>query len=197
MSFTDSSVTVFRKSREWKEASLPEPVITPLKRYAEVLDVPESWPVFTTLHRPSLASHVSTGLSDAGLDDDEIERVRAGAHDLIVAAEHDLDAPKPLTTDGARSIMERIWTHETARHDQETAYRRNLVDHNRQRVIECVSHLLRSGFDCFISHLSQENSALLKSDLISRYHRFRRVKPRKSNLPWRSTSSTSLSSVVT
>jgi len=44
----------------------------------EVLDVPESWPVFTTLHRPSLASHVSDGLGDAGLDDDAIERVRAG-----------------------------------------------------------------------------------------------------------------------
>ncbi|RLM62487.1 site-specific recombinase [Halorubrum sp. Atlit-26R] len=112
VSFGDSSVTVFRKSREWKEASLPEPVIGPLKRYAEVLDVPESWPVFTTLHRPSLASHVSDGLGDAGLDDDAIERVRGGAPDLIVATEHDLDAPKPLTTDGARSIMERLWTHE-------------------------------------------------------------------------------------
>jgi len=89
VSFADSSVTVFRKSREWKEASLPEPVIGPLKRYAEVLDVPESWPVFTTLHRPSLASHVSDGLGDAGLDDDAIERVRAGRADLIVAAEHD------------------------------------------------------------------------------------------------------------
>jgi sialidase-1 len=39
--------------------------------------------------------------------------------------------------------------------------------------------------------------ALLKSDLISRYHGFRRVKPRKSNLTWRSISSTSSSSVVT
>ena len=40
-------------------------------------------------------------------------------------------------------------------------------------------------------------SALLKSDLISRYHRFRRMKPRKSNLPWKLISSTSSSSVVT
>ncbi|MDB2226242.1 CRISPR-associated endonuclease Cas2 [Halorubrum ezzemoulense] len=39
--------------------------------------------------------------------------------------------------------------------------------------------------------------ALLKSDLISRYHGFRRVKPRKSSLVWRSISSTSSSSVVT
>jgi len=37
VSFADSSVTMFRKSREWKETSLPNPVITPLKRYAEVL----------------------------------------------------------------------------------------------------------------------------------------------------------------
>ena len=39
--------------------------------------------------------------------------------------------------------------------------------------------------------------AVLNSDLIYRYHRFRRVKPRKSNLPWKSISSTSSSSVVT
>ena len=40
-------------------------------------------------------------------------------------------------------------------------------------------------------------SAVLNSDRICRYRRFRRVKPRRSNLPWNSTSSTSLSSVVT
>ena len=112
VSFADSSVIVFRKSREWNEASFLEPVIGSLRRYTEVLDVPESWPVFTTLHRPSLASHVSDGLGDAGLDDDETERVRGGAPDLIVAAENDLDAPKLLTTDGPRSIMEWLWTHE-------------------------------------------------------------------------------------
>jgi len=112
VSFADSSVTVFRKSREWKEASLPGPVIKPLRRYAEILEVPDSWPVFTTLHRPSLASHVTEGLADAGLDDVAIDRLRSGAPDLIVAADHDLAAPKPLTTDGARSIMDRIWNHE-------------------------------------------------------------------------------------
>jgi len=122
VSFRDSSVTVFRKSREWKEASLPEPVITPLKRYAKVLNVPESWPVFTTLHRPSLASYVTKGLADPGLDDDAIERIREGAPDLIVAAEYGLDALKPLTTEGARSIMERLWTHDAL------ADRRNELD---------------------------------------------------------------------
>jgi len=122
LSFTDSSVTVFRKSREWKEASLPDPVITPLKRYAEVLDVSDSWPVFTTLHRPSLASYVTAGLADAGLDDTAIERIRAGAPDLIVAAEYNLNAPNPLTTDGARSIMERLWN------DDALADRRDELD---------------------------------------------------------------------
>jgi len=68
--------------------------------------------VFTTTHRPSLASHVTEGLADAGLDDVAIERDRSGAPDLIVATEYGLDAPKPLTTDGARSIMERLWNHD-------------------------------------------------------------------------------------
>jgi hypothetical protein len=39
-------------------------------------------------------------------------------------------------------------------------------------------------------------SALLKSDLIDRFYGFRSVKPRKSNLAWRSVSSNSLISVV-
>jgi len=95
-----------------EEASLPEPVIGPLKRYAEVLDVRVVAGVHDVAPAVARLAHVSDGLGDAGLDDDAIERVRAGAPDLIVAAEHDLDAPKPLTTDGARSIMERLWTHD-------------------------------------------------------------------------------------
>ncbi len=110
LSFDDSSVTVFRKSREWKEASLPDPVIAPLSRYYNVLEPPKEWPVFTTLHRPSLSSHVQDKLDDAGLTEAEIAAEREVRPDLLVAAAHDLLAPKPLTTDGARRVMERLWT---------------------------------------------------------------------------------------
>lgn len=112
ISFEDSSVTVFRKKREWKEASLPEPVVDPLRRYYDVLEPPEEWPVFTTLHRPSLSTHVQERLGDAGFTHAEIATERESRPDLLVAAEHDLAAPKPLTTNGARRVMERLWNHE-------------------------------------------------------------------------------------
>lgn len=112
ISFEDSSVTVFRKKREWKEASLPEPVIGPMRRYYNVLEPPEEWPVFTSLHRPSLSRHVQDKLADAGYTEEEIAAEREGRPDLLVAADHDLAPPKPLTTNGARSVMERLWNHE-------------------------------------------------------------------------------------
>ena len=44
--------------------------------------------------------------------------------------------------------------------------------------------------------IGEEEIALLNSDLISRNHVIRRMKPRNSILPWKSISSTSLSTVV-
>ncbi|MFC6770099.1 tyrosine-type recombinase/integrase [Halorubrum pallidum] len=104
----DNTLRVFRKSQEWEASPLPDTVLPALTRYRELLSPPEDWPVFTTLHRPSLASHVTDALSDAGYSTDEIESIRAEKPDLLVAADHDLPAPKPLTTDGARRIMKRL-----------------------------------------------------------------------------------------
>ena len=108
VSFEDRSATVYRKNQQWKEASLPEPVIGPIQRYKRLLDPPEDWPVFTTLHRPTLSSHVQSGLTDAGLDQEEVSDVRAAWPDLLAAAEYDLDAPPALTTDGARRVMQKL-----------------------------------------------------------------------------------------
>jgi len=108
VTFEDRSATVYRKNQQWKEASLPEPVIGPLKRYKQLLKPPEEWPVFTTLHRPTLSTYVQEGLADAGLDEDAINDVRATWPDLLAAAEHDLGAPPALTTDGGRRMMKRL-----------------------------------------------------------------------------------------
>lgn len=101
----NNTLRVFRKSQEWDDTALPETVVPALTRYKELLDPPEDWPVFTTLHRPSLASHVTDALSDAGYSDDEIDALRAEKPDLLVAADEDLPAPTPFTTSGARRMM--------------------------------------------------------------------------------------------
>ncbi|GAB7095436.1 phage integrase SAM-like domain-containing protein [Halolamina litorea] len=108
VSFSDNNVTVYRKKQQWDEASLPDPVLGPLERYGRLLDVPEDWPVFTTLHRPTLARHVTAGLEARGLSESEIERQRDGRPDLLVAAEFDLNAPPALKPNGARRVLERL-----------------------------------------------------------------------------------------
>ena len=108
LSFSDNNVTVYRKKQQWDEASLPDPVLGPLKRYRQLLDAPEDWPVFTTLHRPTLARHVTAGLREQGLEEGEIERVRDAKPDLLVAAEFDLDAPPALKPNGARRVLQRL-----------------------------------------------------------------------------------------
>jgi len=131
VSFEDRSATVYRKNQQWKEASLPEPVIGPLQRYKRLLDPPDDWPVFTTLHRPTLSSHVQSELADAGFDEDEIADIRSTWPDLLAAAEHDLDAPSALTTDGARRMMEKLSTE--ARIDVDDGRHDYLAPHGGRR----------------------------------------------------------------
>ncbi|OTF01942.1 site-specific integrase [Halorubrum sp. SD683] len=108
VSLSDNNVTVYRKKQQWDEASLPDPVVGPLRRYRRLLDAPEDWPVFTTLHRPSLARHVTTGLRERGLSATEIDRQREGKPDLLVASEFGLDAPPALKPNGARRVLQRL-----------------------------------------------------------------------------------------
>jgi integrase len=108
ISFRDRSATVYRKNQRWKEASLPEPVVGPLQRYRRLLDPPAEWPVFTTLHRPSLTQFVRSELEAEGVDDERIATIRETWPDLLAGTEHELTAPPALTTDGARRVMQRL-----------------------------------------------------------------------------------------
>lgn len=108
--FDDRAMTVFRKKQEWDDASLPEPVLHPLRIYTRLLDPPDDeWPVFPTLHRPTLAALVRDGLADRGLDEDEIETVREeGGPDLLVCRDRDLGPPASITANGARKRLKRL-----------------------------------------------------------------------------------------
>ncbi|NHN49445.1 site-specific integrase [Halostella sp. JP-L12] len=108
VSFADKNATVFRKKQAWDEASLPDPLLGPLRRYRRLLDPPSEWPVFPTLHRPTLARHVTSELAENGHDEGEIVRIREGTSDLLVAAEHDLSPPPALKPNGARRVMKRL-----------------------------------------------------------------------------------------
>ncbi|WP_115864503.1 phage integrase SAM-like domain-containing protein [Halorussus litoreus] len=105
----DGSMHVYRKKQQWDSASLPDPVISPLRNYQRLLDLPtERWPVFPTFDQRTLATLVSEELADQGLKPAEIDDQRSTyARDLLLAIDEDIQPPS-LTTDGARTVLRRI-----------------------------------------------------------------------------------------
>ncbi|WP_436936570.1 tyrosine-type recombinase/integrase [Halovenus marina] len=105
----DGSMDVYRKKQQWDAASLPDPVISPLQSYRKLLDPPaERWPVFPTLDQRTLAELVHEELADRGEQSETIEERRDEyARDLLLALDEDIRPPS-ITTDGARSILQRL-----------------------------------------------------------------------------------------
>ena len=105
----DGSMDVYRKKQQWDAASLPDPVVSPLRSYRELLDPPtERWPVFPTLDQRTLATLVRDELANRGQQSGAIqERRDAFARDILLALAEDI-RPQSTTTDGARSVLERL-----------------------------------------------------------------------------------------
>ena len=106
---TDGSMDVYRKKQQWDAASLPDPVISPLRSYRKLMDPPtDRWPVFPTLDRRTLAELVQEELADRGEQSDTIDERRGEyARDLLLALNEDIRPPS-ITTDGARSMLQRL-----------------------------------------------------------------------------------------
>jgi integrase len=105
----DGSMDVYRKKQQWDAASLPDPVISPLRNYRQLMDPPtERWPVFPTLDQRTLTGLVQEELADRGEQSDAIdERRDEYARDLLLALDEDIRPPS-ITTGGARSILQRL-----------------------------------------------------------------------------------------
>jgi integrase len=104
------SMNILRKTQQYDDASLPAPVVTALRIYKRAFSPPDAeWPVFPTLHFPTLARIVRDGLSAAGYSEDEIAAIRAESeYDFIVCREYGLAPPPAVTTAGARSRMKTL-----------------------------------------------------------------------------------------
>jgi hypothetical protein len=109
LSLEDGSMDVYRKKQQWDAASLPDPVISPLRSYRQLMDPPtERWPVFPTFDQRTLAELVQEELAERGERLEAIgERRDEYARDLLLALDEDLRPPS-ITTDGARSILQRL-----------------------------------------------------------------------------------------
>lgn len=105
----DGSMNVYRKKQQWDAASLPDPVISPLRNYRQLMNPPTvRWPVFPALDRRTLAGLVQEELADRGERPDAIDQRRGEyARDLLLTLDEDIRPPS-ITTDGARSILKRL-----------------------------------------------------------------------------------------
>ncbi len=109
LSLDDGSMDVYRKKQQWDAASLPDPVISPLRSYRQLMDPPTGrWPVFPTFDQRTLAGLVQDELADRGEHTEAIaERREEYARDLLLALDEDIRPPS-ITTDGTRSILQRL-----------------------------------------------------------------------------------------
>ncbi|WP_418286918.1 phage integrase SAM-like domain-containing protein [Halorubrum sp. DTA46] len=132
LSLDDGSMDVYRKKQQWDAASLPDPVISPLRSYRQLMDPPtERWPVFPTFDQRTLAELVREELADRGERPEAItERRDEYARDLLLALDEDI-RPTSITTDGARSVLQRL--SETAEIDIDHPKHDYLAPHGGRR----------------------------------------------------------------
>ncbi|SFL55675.1 Site-specific recombinase XerD [Halogranum rubrum] len=111
VSLADSTLTVFSKNQRWSDRSLPSQALAAVDRYRTVLDPHPDWPVFPTLHYPSLYEVIRTGLSADGWAESSVEEYvdDLSGHPAIFETlrEYDLSPPS-MTTDGVRRTMRRL-----------------------------------------------------------------------------------------
>jgi len=102
ISLDDGSMDICRKKQQWDVASLPDPVIAPLRSYRTLMDPPTvQWPVFPTFDQRTLATLVQDGSDTIEGQRDEYAR------DFLLALDEHIHPPS-ITTDGARSILQRL-----------------------------------------------------------------------------------------
>lgn len=107
------SMRVLGKSQEWESAPLPPRAARVLQRYKTALaPSSDAWPVFPSLHRPSLYDAARSALETKGVttSHEQDDRIDAAGGPLAVLRNLDGEAAAPpaLTITGARSVMQRL-----------------------------------------------------------------------------------------
>ena len=102
------TLIVLGKSQADEEAPLPPQARDPLERLQQALrPASGDWPVFPTLHRPTLSRVVRDRFADDGYDTTEIEAA-IDEHDWPALYRTHEFVPPALTTNGGRTVMCRI-----------------------------------------------------------------------------------------
>jgi len=143
---------VFGKTREWQSVPLPSDTVERLDRYRSVLDPSTThWPVFPTRHAPTVSRRIRAQVDDDV--DERLEDVETTIHDL--AREYEV-SPPALTTNGARSVMQRLC--EEAELDVEGYLR----PHGGRRA---------AGHQVYTEASAEDAQALLRHESVETTHR--------------------------
>ena len=102
------TLVVLGKSQADEKAPLPPQACDPLDRLHQALrPVSGDWPVFPTLHRPTLSRTIRIALANIGFDTEEIEEA-INEHDWLALYRTYEVVPPALTTNGGRTVIRRV-----------------------------------------------------------------------------------------
>jgi integrase len=105
--FDAGVVRVFGKTREHQTMQVMTPALDRLERFRALLAPPSpDWPVFVSLHRPSLYATLREELGERGWREDRIEERLDDDGPLALARAEDV-TPRAISLQGARSMMQR------------------------------------------------------------------------------------------
>ncbi|XVH33721.1 tyrosine-type recombinase/integrase (plasmid) [Haloferacaceae archaeon DSL9] len=103
----NNTITVLSKKQKWSDRSLPAQAAGPMRRYLDALrPATDEWPVFVSLHSPSLYEAIRSDLGAERAGD--VLADATGAAEALAACRDRGVTPPPLSTHGARSVMKRL-----------------------------------------------------------------------------------------
>ena len=106
LNLENGTMTVLGKGDQTYEiVGLPRQALSALERYRATLEPPnEDWPIFPTLHVPTLSTVAREGFRSEGLSTGEIDAMLDEQSALDALRAHGF-VPPAITTDGARRLM--------------------------------------------------------------------------------------------
>jgi integrase len=106
----DNRLTVLSKRAQetWSDRSLPGQTISALEHQKSSLEPPnDDWPIFPSMHRPTLYKQLRAAMAAAGLSEDVVKD-RIDAEPTFKLLRKFEVTPPSMTTAGARRLMKRL-----------------------------------------------------------------------------------------
>ena len=102
------TIDVLGKSQDDEQAPLTNKPVPALRRWHDILDPADDWPLFPTFHRPSLWGAVRNDLRERGHGEDAVDEMLGPFDDPLVAIREYDCTPPALSTSGGRRLFRRL-----------------------------------------------------------------------------------------